>query len=115
MALKNRTINGNLVFHSDRGIQYASTEFRDELKDLPVEQSMSHKDACWDNAVAESFFKTLKYEMINHTYFTKRAGARLVTFEYIEGWYNRRQKHSVLNYRTPSQQESYFYTSLMAT
>ena len=114
MALKNRPIANQLVFHSDRGIQYACTEFRDELKDLPVAQSMSRKGNCWDNAVAESFFKTLKCEMVNHTYFATRAAARLATFEYIEGWYNRRRKHSVLNYRTPCQQESYFYTSSMA-
>ncbi len=114
MALKNRAIDGCLIFHSDRGIQYACTEFRDELKDLPVEQSMSRKGNCWDNAVAESFFKTLKSELVNHTHFATRAAARLATFEYIEGWYNRRRKHSVLNYRTPSQQESYFYTSAMA-
>ena len=114
MALINRAIDGRLIFHSDRGIQYACTEFRDELKDLPVEQSMSRKGNCWDNAVAESFFKTLKSELVNHTHFATRAAARLATFEYIEGWYNRRRKHSVLNYRTPSQQESYFYTSAMA-
>ncbi|AUD00817.1 hypothetical protein CWM47_02685 [Spirosoma pollinicola] len=52
--------------------------------------------------------------MVNHTYFATRAAARLAIFEYIEGWYNCRRKHSVLNYRTPSQQESYFYTSSMA-
>ncbi len=114
MALKNRPLNGRLIFHSDRGIQYACTEFRDELKELPVEQSMSRKGNCWDNAVAESFFKTLKSELVNHTHFETRAAARLATFEYIKGWYNRRRKHSVLNYRTPSQQESYFYTSAMA-
>ncbi len=114
MALKNRPLSGRLLFHSDRGVQYACTEFRDELKDLPVEQSMSRKGNCWDNAVAESFFKTLKSELVNHTHFETHAAARLAIFEYIEGWYNRRRKHSALNYRTPSQQESYFYTSSMA-
>ena len=85
MTLKNRRIEDQLLFHSDRGIQYACTEFRDELTDLPVAQSMSRKGNCWDNAVAESFFKTLKCEMVNHTYFATRASARLATFEYIEG------------------------------
>ncbi|MGM9509048.1 IS3 family transposase [Larkinella sp. GY13] len=104
---------------SDRGIQYACAEFRDELQDLPVEQSMTgppggRKGNFWDNAVAESFFKTLKSELVNHTHFETRAAARLAVFEYIEGWYNRRRKHLVLNYRTPSQQESYFYTAPMA-
>lgn len=114
MALRNRAISGQLIFHSDRGIQYACTEFRDGLKDLPVEQSMSRKGNCWDNAVAESFFKTIKSELVNHTHFETRAAARLATFEYIEGWYNRQRKHSALGYRTPCQQESYFYTSSMA-
>ncbi|GAB4045770.1 hypothetical protein GCM10028810_20950 [Spirosoma litoris] len=114
MALKNRAIDGTLIFHSDRGIQYACTEFRKELKGVPVEQSMSRKGNCWDNAVAESFFKTLKSELVNQVHFATQAAARLATFEYIEGWYNRRRKHSTLGYRTPSQQETYFYTSSMA-
>lgn len=114
MALKNRGIDGELLFHSDRGVQYACTEFRDQLKGLPIVQSMSRKGNCWDNAVAESFFKTFKSEMVNHVDFQTRAAARLATFEYIEGWYNRRRKHSSLHYQTPIQQESYFYTSPMA-
>ncbi len=85
MALKNRRIEGELLFHSDRGVQYACTEFREQLKDLPVVQSMSRKGNCWDNAVAESFFKTFKSELVNHTDFPTRAAARLATFEYIEG------------------------------
>ena len=113
MALKNRCIEGKLLFHSDRGVQYACNEFRDQLKGLPVVQSMSRKGNCWDNAVAESFFKTFKSELVNHIDFPTRAAARLSTFEYIEGWYNRQRRHSSLNYRTPAQQESYFYTSQM--
>jgi len=114
MALKNRAIQGQLLFHSDRGVQYACTEFRDQLKGLPVVQSMSRKGNCWDNAVAESFFKTFKCELVNHVDFQTRAEARLATFEYIEIWYNRRRLHSSLNYQTPAQQESYFYTAPMA-
>lgn len=95
-------------------MQYACTEFRDQLKGLPIVQSMSRKGNCWDNAVAESFFKTFKSELVNHVDFQTRASARLATFEYIEIWYNRRRKHSSLNYQTPIQQESYFYTSPMA-
>ncbi|WP_460952442.1 integrase core domain-containing protein [Spirosoma daeguense] len=77
------------------------------------------KGNCWDNAVVESFFKTLKSELVNHTHVETRAAARLATFEYIEGCgaarrYYRRRKHSVLNYRTPCEQESYFFTSSMA-
>jgi putative transposase len=70
---------------SDRVVQYACNEFRDQLKGLPVVQSMSRKGNCWDNAVAESFFKTLKCEMINHVHFETRHQAKLATFEYIEG------------------------------
>ena len=114
MALKNRPLKGELLFHSDRGVQYACVEFRDQLKELPVLQSMSRKGNCWDNAVAESFFKTLKSEMINHVNFETRQQAKLATFEYIEGWYNRRRKHSTLDYQTPLQYESYFFTSSMA-
>ena len=85
MALKNRDISGQLLFHSDRGIQYTCTEFRDQLKGLPVLQSMSRTGNCWDNAVAESFFKTFKSELVNHVHFQTLAEARLATFEYIEG------------------------------
>jgi transposase InsO family protein len=113
MALKNRSIEDKLLFHSDRGVQYACTEFRNQLKGLPVVQSMSRRGNCWDNAVAESFFKTFKSELVNHVDFHTRAQARLATFEYIEGWYNRRRKHSSLDYQTPYKQESYFYTTPM--
>lgn len=113
MALTNRAIEGKLLFHSDRGVQYACSEFRDQLKALPVVQSMSRRGNCWDNAVAESFFKTFKSELVNHIDFHTRAQARLATFEYIEGWYNRRRRHSSLDYQTPAQQESYIYTTLM--
>jgi putative transposase len=103
MALNNRSIESELLFHSDRGVQYACTEFRDQLKGLPVVQSMSRKGNCWDNAVAESFFKTFKSELVNHADFPTRSVARLATFEYIEGWYNRRRRHSSLKYQTPTQ------------
>ncbi|WP_405520726.1 integrase core domain-containing protein [Spirosoma sp. KNUC1025] len=75
---------------------------------------MSRKGNCWDNAVAESFFKSFKSELVNQTRFKTRVAARLATFEYIESWYNRQRKHSTLGYRTPSQQESFFYTISMA-
>lgn len=114
MALKNRPLVGELLFHSDRGVQYACTEFRDQFKGLAVLQSMSRKGNCWDNAVAESFFKTLKSELVNHINFETRHQAKLATFEYIEGWYNRRRKHSTLDYQTPLQRESYFFTNSMA-
>ncbi|MNL12596.1 IS2 transposase TnpB [compost metagenome] len=105
MAIKNRSLQGELIFHSDRGIQYASHEFRRCLKGLPVLQSMSRKGNCWDNAIAESFFKTLKTEMVYHRKFETRAQAKVEIFDYIEVWYNRKRRHSALGYLTPVQVE----------
>lgn len=97
MACRNREINLPLVFHSDRGIQYASERFRNKLKAYPlVQQSMSRKGNCWDNAVAESFFKSLKVEAIYPYYFKNKYEAKLAVFEYIETWYNKNRRHSHL-------------------
>lgn len=106
MAIKNRPVERELIFHSDRGIQYASHEFRRCLKGLPVLQSMSRKGNCWDNAIAESFFKTLKVEMVYHSKFQTRAQTKLEIFDYIEVWYNRKRRHSALDYLTPNQVEN---------
>lgn len=106
MAIRNRPVERELIFHSDRGIQYASHEFRRCFKGLPVLQSMSRKGNCWDNAVAESFFKTLKVEMVYHGKFRTRAQAKLEIFDYIEVWYNRKRRHSALDYLTPNQVEN---------
>ena len=105
MAVRNRPLDGELIFHSDRGIQYASHEFRRCLKGIPVLQSMSRKGNCWDNAIAESFFKTLKTELVYHTKFETKAQAKLEIFDYIEVWYNRKRRHSALDYKTPEQVE----------
>lgn len=105
MAIKNRPLEKQLIFHSDRGIQYASHEFRRCFKGLPVLQSMSRKGNCWDNAIAESFFKTLKTEMVYHKKFETRAKAKIEIFDYIEVWYNRKRRHSALDYMTPVQVE----------
>ena len=105
MAVKNRPLHGQLLFHSDRGVQYACQGFRDELEDKPVLQSMSRKGNCWDNAVAESFFKTMKTELIYHCSYQTKAQAKLAVFEYVEIWYNRERRHSALGYKTPCQQE----------
>lgn len=101
MALLNRAINGQLIFHSDRGVQYASHLFRNTLKGKPVTQSMSRKGNCWDNAVAENFFKILKSEMVKHHHFICRSAAKSEVFEFIEIWYNRKRKHSYLGYLSP--------------
>lgn len=98
MANINRSITEPLLFHSDRGIQYACKEFTNYLNANPlVKQSMSRKGNCWDNAVAESFFKTIKTELIYHHKYKTRMEAELQIFEYIETWYNRVRRHSTLN------------------
>jgi transposase InsO family protein len=102
MALTNRTPSG-LIFHSDRGIQYACEAFTRLLHQHNVTQSMSRKGNCWDNAVAESFFKTLKGECTHRYHFKSIAEAKAAIFSYIEGWYNRRRIHSSLGYITPLQ------------
>lgn len=90
-----------LMIHSDRGVQYACTGFREILKKYRFVQSMSRKGNCWDNAVAESFFKTLKTELVYLRTFITRAQAHREILEYIEGYYNRRRRHATLNYKTP--------------
>jgi len=98
-----------LLLHSDRGIQYASKQFREILKSNGIIQSMSRKGNCWDNAVAESFFHTLKTRLIYHRkYKTKEALSRDL-FWYIEIYYNRVRKHSANNWMTPEQKECTFY------
>jgi transposase InsO family protein len=114
MAIRNRPVTQPLLFHSDRGVQYACQQFRKQLKGKPVLQSMSRKGNCWDNAVAESFFKSMKTELIYHRKFVTRQGARLAVFEYIEGWYNRKRRHSALGYRTPCHFESLFQQKTVA-
>jgi len=115
MAITNRPISQKLIFHSDRGVQYACNEFTDMLKNYKmIEQSMSRKGNCWDNAVAESFFKSLKSEWTNwHKYQTLEQAA-LSVFEYIEGWYNSKRKHSALGYLSPMEYEKNLITKKSA-
>jgi transposase InsO family protein len=104
MAVNNRPVNDSLIFHSDRGIQYACTEFKTLLlKNVLVIQSMSRKGDCWDNAVAESFFKTLKTEWIYRNKYVTKKQATISVFEYIETWYNTQRSHSSLNYLSPEE------------
>lgn len=98
--LKERPEPG-LVFHSDRGVQYADKRFRKLLSKHKIVQSMSGKGNCYDNAVAESFFKTLKSEWIYKFVFSTRMAARSKIFEYIESNYNRFRRHSTLGYMSP--------------
>jgi transposase InsO family protein len=100
MAIKNRSVRIGLIFHSDRGIQYANHKFANILGSYKVTRSMSRKGNCWDNAVAESFFKSLKTELIYGNKLISKAQMKLEIFEYIEIWYNRKRRHSALNYKT---------------
>ena len=104
MAIKNRALTADLIFHSDRGIQYACTEFQNLLEaNKYVVRSMSRKGDCWDNAVAETFFKTLKVELVYRRKYSTRAEAAVSIFEYIETRYNRTRLHSTLGYRSPEE------------
>jgi len=106
MAIKNRGVRPGLIFHSDRGVQYACDEFKAVLMENYIVQSMSRRANCWDNAVAESFFKTLKAEMVYHKKFIDQQSAKLEVFGYIEGFYNTERTHSALGYKTPKQMEA---------
>jgi transposase InsO family protein len=106
MALKARRPRLGLVFHSDRGSQYTSHQFRELLTSAGVLQSLSRPRQCWDNAVAESFFATLKTELAYRVSWPTRATARSAVFEYIEVFYNRRRLHSSLGYRPPVEYEA---------
>jgi len=101
-ALWRRRPGKGLLVHSDRGVQYASSDFRRLLKENHCVQSMSRKGNCWDNAVAESFFHTLKTQLIYHVRFREKGEAELALFNYIEIYYNRRRRHSTIGYKTPA-------------
>ena len=101
MAIKNRKTVAGLIFHSDRGVQYASNKFAKTLESYGVVRSMSRKGNCWDNAVAESFFKSLKNELIYQKYFYTKKQAKQEIFEYIEFYYNRTRSHSYLGNLSP--------------
>lgn len=105
MAIKNRGVKEGLIFHSDRGVQYACNAFKLLLEKHEILPSMSRKGDCWDNAVAESFFKTLKCELVYHRKFSNKGMAKLELFRYIEGFYNKERRHSSLGYLTPNEME----------
>lgn len=106
MAIMNRQPSPGLIFHSDQGIQYAGNEFKAALNAHGFIQSMSRKGDCYDNAVAESFFHTLKTELVFFEDFKTRDEARGKVFEYIEAFYNRQRIHSTLGYLSPAQFEA---------
>jgi len=100
MALLNRQPSVGLLHHSDRGCQYTSEAYRDQLADLECQVSMSRTGNCYDNAVMESFFATLKAECANRV-FNSKLEASSTLFEFIESWYNRQRLHSTLDYLSP--------------
>ena len=107
MALKRQGIvdGTGLVAHSDRGSQYASDEYTSRLRAYKLTASMSRKGDCYDNAMVESFFRTLKVELVYRRKFKTREEAKTAIFEFIEVWYNRQRLHSSLDYMTPEQYE----------
>ena len=101
MALAQRCPQRGVLHHSDRGGQYAAGAYRAQLAAAGMECSMSKKGDCWDNAVAESFFATVKTELVAGADWPTREAARAAVFEYIEVWYNRQRRHSALGYLSP--------------
>lgn len=105
MALLNRKPTNKLIHHSDQGSQYQSQALQERLRKYQIIPSMSRKGDCYDNAVVESFFKTLKTELGTQRRFKTREEARAVIFEYIEIFYNKKRIHSTLGYLSPEQFE----------
>jgi transposase InsO family protein len=106
MALGRQKPETSLTAHSDRGSQYAGQDYRAKLAKSGITASMSRRGNCYDNAFVESFFRTLKVELIYRTEFKTREEAKRAIFEFIEVWYNRQRKHSSLDYQTPEEYES---------
>jgi len=106
MAIWKRKPAQGLIWHTDRGSQYASDSHRKILQQHGIEQSMSRKGDCWDNAVSESFFHTLKTELVHHCNFKTREEAKHQIFEYIEIFYNRIRLHSANDYLSPVDYEN---------
>jgi len=105
MAISTRRPGPNLIHHSDRGVQYASADYRAALQSAGMQASMSRRADCWDNAPMESFFHTLKTELVHHRHYSTRAEATRDIFAYIEGFYNRTRRHSAIGYISPIEME----------
>jgi putative transposase len=105
MALRTRQPKPGLLHHSDRGVQYAGADYQEQLREFGILCSMSRKGDCWDNAVAESFFSTLKSELVHRVDYVSRSQAKASVFDYIETFYNPRRRHSALGYLSPVEHE----------
>ena len=105
MAIKAQRPGAGLIHHSDRGVQYASTEYRQVLQTAGFKPSMSRRADCYDNAPMESFFHTLKTELVHHRQFETRNEAERDIFAYIEGFYNQTRRHSAIGYISPIEME----------
>ena len=114
MAIARERPEPGLVHHSDRGVQFAAHEYRKRLRQHGMLCSMSRKGDCWDNAPMESFFATLKGELVEERDYLTRDEARADVFQYIEGFYNRRRLHSGLGYLTPEQKLAAFQAAASA-
>jgi transposase InsO family protein len=112
MAFDQRRPPAGVIFHSDRGCQYTSRDFRQLAVDHGVALSLGRKGTCWDNAVAESFFASIKRELIDRRPWPTIAGLRRAVFDWIEGWYNTRRLHSSLGYLSPAQYEARIHQSV---
>jgi len=108
MALAQRKPAAGLIFHSDQGTVYASSEYRELLQANGVLPSMSRKGVCYDNAVAESFFSNLKNEAMHERLFASRDEGKAVVCDYIETYYNKQRLHQTLGYHTPAAVEAAF-------
>lgn len=115
MAATNTTFAPGVIFHSDRGTQYNSAEFATCCKRLGVNRSMGRTGVCWDNALAESFFASLKNELVYRTVFPTRKKARRAIANYIEVFYNRQRLHSANDYKTPQQVEVEYHNIHIAS
>jgi len=105
MALFKRKFPKNIIVHTDRGSQYCSNKYRKIIKNNKLIGSMSRKGNCWDNAISESFFHTLKVELVHQQKYLTRQEAKSSIFQYIEGYYNPKRMHSSIDYKTPNEVE----------
>lgn len=105
MALYRKNYPKNVIVHSDRGSQYCSNQYRKLIEKYKLIGSMSRKGNCWDNAISESFFHTLKVELVHQCQYATRMAAKQSLFQYIEGYYNRKRRHSAIDYKFPYQLE----------